>query len=82
MNLKQEIDYLTKFQHKSSNFYGLPEIHKTEMKNKISEYISYLQPNDLKLHPIKAGYKCPTKCLSNFVNILLKAIFLQKLKAL
>ena len=52
------------------------------MKNKISEYISYLQPNDLKLHPIKAGYKCPTKCLSNFVNILLKAIFLQKLKAL
>ena len=26
--LKQDIDYLTKFQHENSNFYGLPNVHK------------------------------------------------------
>ena len=43
--LKQEVDYLTNFQHKSSNFCGLPKIHKSEIIHKaieeqVSEYIS------------------------------------------
>ena len=48
------------------------------MKNKISEYISYLQPNDLKLHPIKAGYKYPTKCL---LSIFFSKLFFFKIKS-
>ena len=63
--LKQEIDYLTNFQHESSNFYGLPKIHNSKIiskaiKQQDSEYISCLQPKDLKLRPIVAGHKCPT----------------------
>ena len=33
--LKHEIDYLTNFQHESSNFYGLPKIHKSKMISKV-----------------------------------------------
>ncbi|CAG2202520.1 unnamed protein product [Mytilus edulis] len=29
---EKEVDYLTKFEVKTSNFYGLPKIHKTEVK--------------------------------------------------
>ena len=36
-----------------------------------SEYISCFQPKDLKLHPIVAGHKSLTECLSNIVDILL-----------
>ena len=72
--LKQEIDYLTNFQHKSSNFYGLRKTHKSKIISKAieeqcSEYISYFQPKDLKLRPIVAGHKCPTKRLSIFADI-------------
>ena len=82
--LKQEIDYLTNFQHGSSNFYGLPRIHKSKIISKAieeqgSEYISCSQPKDLKLRPILAGHKCSTKHLSNFVDILLKPL-LYKIK--
>ena len=47
-SLKQEVDDLTNFQHKSSNFYGLPKIHKSEIIHKAieeqsSEYISCFQ---------------------------------------
>ena len=63
--LKQEIDDMTNFQHESSNFYGLPKIHNSKIiskaiKQQDSEYISCLQPKDLKLRPIVAGHKCPT----------------------
>ena len=64
--LKQEIDYPTNFQYESSNFYGLPKIHKSKIISKVieeqvSEYISYFQPKYLKLLPIAAGHKCLTK---------------------
>ena len=47
--LKQEIDYLTNFQHNSSNFYGLRKTHKSKIISKAieeqgSEYISCFQP--------------------------------------
>ena len=84
-SLKQEIDDLTNFQHKSSNFYGLPKIHKSEIIHKAieeqsSEYFSCFQAKDLKLRPTVAGHKSPTKRLSNFVDILLK-LLLSKIKS-
>ena len=35
--LKQEVDYLTNIQHESSNCYGLPKIHKSEIIPKAIE---------------------------------------------
>ena len=65
--LKQEIDYLTNFQHESSNFYGLPKIDKFKTISKAieeqnPEYISCFQPKDLKLG------------LNNFGDIILKSL--------
>ena len=43
--LKQKVDYLANFQHKSSNFYGFSKMHKSKIISKAteeqgSEYIS------------------------------------------
>ena len=35
--LKQDVDHLTNIQHESSNFYGLPRIHKSEIIPKAIE---------------------------------------------
>ena len=35
--LKQEVDYLTNFQHESSNFYGFPKILKSKIISKAIE---------------------------------------------
>ena len=37
-----------------------------------NEYIKIYEPSDLTLWPIVAGQNCPTRCLSNLVDILLK----------
>ena len=83
--LKQENNYLNSFQQETSNFYGLPKIHKSKIISKAtgvqgSEYISCFQTKDSKLRPIVAGHKSPTKRLSIFVDILLKP-FLSKIKS-
>ena len=80
---QKEIDFITKFQSKTSNFYGLPKIHKSiEIQNKIitqnSEYIQILNPSDLKFRPIVAGPSCPTHRISNLMDILLQP-FLKKI---
>ena len=78
--LKREIDYLTNFQHESSNFYGLPIIHKSKIskaiKGQCSEYISCFQPKDIKLRPRVADHKCPTKRLRN-LSIFFSNLFVQ-----
>ena len=73
----KELDYLTNFQAKTSNFYGLPKIHKSKMINVkceqlSSSYVQINRPTDLKLRPIVAGPICETSHLSNFLDILLK----------
>ena len=73
----KECDYLTNFKCKTSNFYGLPKIHKCAIINQAcketnSSYIHICSPNDLKLRPIIAGPSCETHRLSNFLDILLK----------
>ncbi|CAC5412478.1 unnamed protein product [Mytilus coruscus] len=75
----KEFDYLTNFKCKSSNFYGLPKIHKSNFirepcKNSTSVCVNIPHTNDLKLRPIVAGPSCETHRLSNFLDILLKPI--------
>ncbi|CAG2255146.1 unnamed protein product [Mytilus edulis] len=59
----KEVDYLTKFEVKTSNFYGLPKIHKTKeietaVQQKNCAYIEINSPKDLKFRTIVAGPQC------------------------
>ena len=76
---KKEQDFLTKFEQKTSNMYGLPKIHQSsaiehEVKKSNSEYINCQAPKELKMRPIIAGPVSPTQRLSNFIDILLKPL--------
>lgn len=75
----KEEDFLLNFEVKTSNFYGLPKIHKSKQiqtgKHNLCEpYIKLPRPTDLKLRPIVAGSSCPTQRLSNFLDIILKPL--------
>lgn len=74
---KKEKEYLTKFEHKTSNFYGLPKVHKSDIiKQAIydqnSDYVTTPDPADLKFRPVVAGPICVTSRLSNLIDILLR----------
>lgn len=74
---QNEIKYITKFEYKSSNFYGLPKIHKSKLINSAvkfqkNELICINKPDDLKLRPIVAGPACPTHRLSHFIDVILQ----------
>ncbi|XP_061187186.1 uncharacterized protein LOC133195360 [Saccostrea echinata] len=76
---KNEIEYLTNFEVKTSHFYGLPKIHKCKeiqknVKKCNSTYIKLPRPNDLKLRPIIAGPTSSTQRLSNLLDIILKPL--------
>ena len=82
---RHEIAYLLEFDFKSSNFYGLPKIHKSNLiKNKCietqSEYLELKDPIDLQFRPIIAGPVCETHRLSNLIDILLKP-FIKQVKS-
>ena len=75
--LKEEQDFLTKFSFSTSNFYGLSKVQKSKIiqeaiQVKNCEYIKIYDPLDLTLRPIVAGPSCPTRRLSNLIDILLK----------
>ena len=75
--LKEKQDFLTKFSFSTGNFYGLPKVHKSKIIQEAiqlqnSEYIKIYEPSNLILRPIVAGPNCPTRCLSNLIDILLK----------
>ena len=62
---RHEHIYLVDSESKSSMFYGLPRIHKSQMiNNKCSqiegEYLKHLDPQDLTVRPIVAGPACET----------------------
>ena len=74
---KKEYDYLTNFEHKTSNFFGLPKTHKNKEINEasaksISNYTELPPSSDLIFRPIVAGPVCETHRLSNFIDILLQ----------
>ena len=82
---KKDIEFLIKFDCKTSTFYGLPKIHKSKFIQDIcneqkSEYIEVLNPDDLQLRPIVGGPRCETSHLSSFLDILLKP-FLTKVES-
>ena len=75
----KEQNFLLQFEVKTSNFYGLPKIHKSmEIQDAISQqnnaYVYLHSPADLKFRPIVAGPQCPTHRLSNFIDIILKPL--------
>ena len=77
----KEKQFLTKFRFKTSNFYGLPKIHKSKkiaaaIEEQNKECINIVRPDDLKLRPIVAGPNCPTRPLSYLVDILIKPLLL------
>lgn len=79
---KKEIDFLLKFDSKTSTFYGLPKIHKSKIINDAcnkhnSEYIELLNPKDLQFRPIVAGPRCETSHLSSLLDILLKPFLIK-----
>ena len=77
--------YLNETDYNTSNFYGLPKIHKSQLitfpiKEQNSEVASINEPQDLKVRPIVGGPKCPTRKLSELIDALLKP-FLKHVKS-
>ena len=82
---KKEKDFLTNHIFITSNFDGLPKIHKSkQIKNaketQKSKYIEIPNPSDLKFRPIVAGLSCLTSRLSKLIDVLLQP-FLNKIKS-
>ena len=76
---ENELKYLLDTKFSTSQFYGLPKLHKSKLLNKVikgqnSEIINYPEPDDLKLRPIISGINCPTKKLSNLIDKILKPL--------
>ncbi len=74
---KHENEYLTEFEVKTSNLYGLLKVHKSNViidaiKQTETDYVECHNPLDLKFKPIVAGPACPTHRLSNLINIFLR----------
>ena len=81
----KEFKYLNEADYSTSNFYGLPKIHKSQLitnaiKEQNSEVVSINEPQDLKVRPIVGGPKCPTRKLSELIDALLKP-FLKHVKS-
>jgi len=82
---KNEISALKVSTYNTSNFYGLPKIHKSkEITDTITtqnkELIILQEPKDLSLRPIVGGPNCLTKKLSLLIDILLKP-FIKHIKS-
>ena len=74
-----ELKFLNDKHHEVSNFYGLPNIHKSmsiefAISTQNSENITTFEPNVLKLRTIVGSPKCPTRKLSQVIDILLKPL--------
>ena len=74
---KDKVESLTNFCASNSNFYGLPKFHKSSIISEVivelnNEYVTILEPNDLKLRPIAAGSNSPTRPLSELLDKILK----------
>ena len=74
-----EYKYLTRFVSTTSEFSGLPKIHKykileQETKSQNNEVIDCYEPEDLKLRPIIPGTSCPTRSLSDIIDKILKPL--------
>ena len=80
-----EWKFLNDKHHEVISFYGLHKIHKSMVIESVintqnNKIIEIFEPNDLKLIPIVGGHKCPTRKLSQLIDILLKP-FLKHIKS-
>ena len=77
---KAEKLYLTNISFSTSNFYGLPKVHKSKIneaaEQQNNEYIEIHEPDDLTVRPIVGGPNCPTRPLSQLTDIILKPFLL------
>ena len=74
---KDEKTFLTNFDFKEANFYGLPKVHKSQLikdavREQASEVVTILNPSDLKIRPIIGGPASPTSHLSMLLDKILK----------
>ena len=72
-----EWKFLNDKHHEVANFYMLPKIRKSiiiesAINTQNSEIIGIFKSNDLKLKPVVGGPRCPTRKLSQTIDILLK----------
>ena len=73
---KAEKLYLTNIFLSTSNFYGLPKVHKSKQINEAiqqqnNEYIEIYEPDSFTVRPIVGGPNCPTRPLSQLIDIIL-----------
>ena len=64
---EKELDYLTNFEMKTSNFNNLI---KTAITDQHQTYVTSSEPMDLKLRPVAAGPACTTYRMSNLIDVL------------
>ena len=74
---ESEQKFLNERSFETSNFYGLPKIHKSKvieaaMHSQNTEVVEVREPHDLKLRPIVRGPICPTRRRIYFLDTLLK----------
>ena len=77
---KKEKEYLIRFSCNASNFSGLPKIQKFKLIQnaikKTTKRVCAICTSDLKLRSRQSGPICPTRTLSNLINVLLKPFLL------
>ena len=74
-----EYKYLSHNYFETSKFYGCPKIPKSKIFNKVireqnKELITISELKDSKLKPVVGGSKCPSRILSNFLDLILKRL--------
>ena len=79
----KELDYVTRYDWKTSNFYVQPKINKCQVLKEIihlsnSDYIDTDAPESLKGRPIVAGPLSPTKHLAQLIDRILSPIVSQQ----
>ena len=68
----KEFKYFNEAEYSTSNFYGLPKIHKSQLisraiKEQNSEVVSINKLQDVKVRLLGGGSKCPTRKLSELI---------------
>ena len=74
---ESEQKFLNEKSFQTSNFYGLPKIHKSKVieaaiHSQNTEVVEVEEPSDLKFRPIVGGPNCPTRRLYYFLDTILK----------